>query len=72
MRIVCFATVCCYEETNKQTKNRKNKIKKQTCRQEKLSYIALDYNKELKNPDSSDGLEKAYELPDGQVRDGAN
>ena len=35
--------------------------------QEKLSYIALDYDKELKNPNSSDGLEKAYELPDGQV-----
>ena len=46
--------------------------RKQTFRQEKLSYIALDYNKELKNPDSSDGLEKAYELPDGQVNDGGN
>ncbi|XP_063693893.1 uncharacterized protein LOC134825584 [Bolinopsis microptera] len=34
---------------------------------EKLSYIALDFEKELKAPDSSDGLEKAYELPDGQV-----
>ena len=35
--------------------------------QEKLSYIALDFEKELKAPDSSDGIEKAYELPDGQV-----
>ncbi|KAL5247738.1 hypothetical protein ACHWQZ_G019580 [Mnemiopsis leidyi] len=34
---------------------------------EKLSYIALDYNKELKNPNTTEGLEKAYELPDGQV-----
>ena len=35
--------------------------------QEKLCYMALDYNKELQKPDSAEGVEKAYELPDGQV-----
>ena len=29
--------------------------------------MALDYNKELQKPDSAEGVEKAYELPDGQV-----
>ena len=36
--------------------------------QEKLAYVALDYAEETKKPNTNaEGLEKAYELPDGQV-----
>jgi len=34
---------------------------------EKLSYIALDYDKELETCEGSSDIEKQYELPDGQV-----
>jgi len=34
---------------------------------EKLSYVALDYDEELKNASSSADLAKDYELPDGNV-----
>lgn len=34
---------------------------------EKLCYVALDFDEELKNSDNSDQYEKQYELPDGQV-----
>merc|ERR1712070_652394 len=34
---------------------------------EKLSYVALDYDEELKNASSSADLTKDYELPDGNV-----
>merc|ERR1711998_475852 len=34
---------------------------------EKLSFVALDYDEELKNVASNADLEKEYELPDGQV-----
>ncbi|KAI3691357.1 hypothetical protein L2E82_49701 [Cichorium intybus] len=34
---------------------------------EKLGYVALDYEKELKAAGSSDSVEKLYELPDGQI-----
>jgi len=34
---------------------------------EKLSFVALDYEKELGNAPTNSDLEKTYELPDGQV-----
>jgi len=34
---------------------------------EKLSYIAVDYDAELKKANESAALEKTYELPDGQI-----
>jgi actin len=34
---------------------------------EKLSYVALDYEAELKAYNESSQNDKAYELPDGQV-----
>jgi len=34
---------------------------------EKLAYIALDFKKEMDGVDSSTTLEKAFEMPDGQV-----
>jgi len=34
---------------------------------EKLAYVALDYDAELKKGESSSEMEKNYELPDGQV-----
>eukprot|EP01057_Protomagalhaensia_wolfi_P005670 Protomagalhaensia_wolfi_Nauph_80__5669@NODE_662_length_2155_cov_1275_181947_g492_i0_p1_GENE_NODE_662_length_2155_cov_1275_181947_g492_i0NODE_662_length_2155_cov_1275_181947_g492_i0_p1_ORF_typecomplete_len378_score57_88Actin/PF00022_19/1_4e135MreB_Mbl/PF06723_13/7_5e08Actin_micro/PF17003_5/0_18_NODE_662_length_2155_cov_1275_181947_g492_i08651998 len=34
---------------------------------EKLCYIALDYDEELKRADESDEVDKTYELPDGNI-----
>jgi len=34
---------------------------------EKLCYIALDYEEELKRADESSDIEKTYELPDGNI-----
>jgi len=34
---------------------------------EKLCYVALDYKAELEGVDSSDDLEKSYEMPDGKI-----
>ena len=34
---------------------------------ETLTYIALDYDQELKTASESSALEKSYELPDGNI-----
>lgn len=35
--------------------------------QEKLAYVAVDYEAELASSANSSAVEKSYELPDGQV-----
>ena len=41
--------------------------KTRTPRQEKLAYVAVDYEAELASSANSSAVEKSYELPDGQV-----
>ena len=39
---------------------------------EKLTYVAFDYDAELKQAEESTEIEKTYELPDGKVQEVIN